>query len=276
MPQKTAESPVCLPHALSSRRELIKSAVRLAGGCLAASAWTSFAAAKSNSEASVLGDNIQYASGDFKIDAFLARPGENGKYPGALIVHDDHGLNEQIRGVARRFAAAGFTALAPDLLSRSGGISSRKTPDEAADAIRQLSVDGSLLDLKAGFSFLDKNAATNSGKTSTVGFGWGAWRSVSLATNVDGIYRTVCFYGAMPSDGLSDLESPVLAHYAEFDFRNTGNALWAQKQFKDLSKRFSYFVYPKVDYGFFDETRAEFSAEQARLAWSRTLEFIKA
>lgn len=271
----TADNPVCLLHRLSSRRELMKSAAWLAGGCLVANGWKplSFAA---EADVEVQAENTQYASGDFKIDAYFARPKSEGKYPGVLIVHDDHGLNDQIRGVARRFAAAGFTALAPDLLSRTGGISTRQTPEEAADAIHQLSVDGSLQDLKSGFSFLDKNAATNSGKTSTVGFGWGGWRCFSLATNVDGLYRTVYFYGATPSEGLSDLESPVLAHYAEFDFRNTGNALWTQKQLKDLGKQFTSYVYPKVNYGFFDETSADYNAEQAKLAWSRTLEFLKA
>lgn len=278
MPQKTAENPICFPHGSTSRRDLMKSAVWLAGGCLVANVWKpmSFAAAKAESDAAVQAENTQFASGDFKIDAYFARPKADGKYPGVLIVHDDQGLNDQIRGVARRFAAAGFAALAPDLLSRSGGISSRKNPGEVADAIRQLSIDATLQDLKSGFSYLDRNAATNSGKTSTLGFGWGGWRSVSLATNVDGLYRTVYFYGTIPSDGLSDLESPVLAHYAEFDFRNTGNALWTQKQLKELGKPFTYYVYPKANYGFFDETSPDYNAEQAKLAWSRTLEFLKA
>ncbi len=277
MPQKTAQNPVRFPPGLSNRRELMKSAVWLAGGCLAASGWKplAFAGARLASDADAPAENTQYPSGDFKIDAYLARPRADGKYPGVLVIHDDKGLNDQIRGVARRFAAAGFTALAPDLLSRAGGISSKKTSDEIAEAIRQLSVDATLQDLKSGFSFLDKNAATISGKTSTVGFGWGGWRSFSLATNVDSLYRTVCFYGATPSDGLADLVSPILAHYAEFDFRNTGNALWTQKQLKDLGKQFTYYVYPKENYGFFDETSPDYDAEQAKLAWSRTLEFLK-
>jgi carboxymethylenebutenolidase len=276
MPQKTAQNPVRFPHGLSNRRELMKSAVWLAGGCLVANVWKPLSIAAAAPDADVQAENIQYASGDFKIDAYFARPKAEGKNPGVLIVHDDHGLNDQIRGLAARFAAAGFTALAPDLLSRSGGISSRKNPDEVTDAIRQLSVDATLQDLKSGFSFLDKNTATSSGKTSIIGFGWGAWRSVSLATNVDGLYRTVYLYGVIPSEGLSDLESPLLAHYAEFDFRNTGNALWTQKQLKDLGKQFTYYVYPKVNYGFFDETSHDYNEEQAKLAWSRTLEFLKA
>ncbi len=275
MPQKTAQNPVRFPHGLSNRRELMKSAVWLAGGCLVANAWKPLSVAAAAPDADVLAENIQYASGDFKIDAYLARPKADGKYPGVLVIHDDKGLNDQIRGVARRFAAAGFTALAPDLLSRSTGLSAKKTSDEVADAIRHLSVDATLQDLKSGFSFLERNAATNSGKTSTAGFGWGGWRSLSLAANVDGLYRAVYFYGATPSEGLSDLESPVLAHYAEFDFRNTGNALWTQKQLKDLGKQFTYYVYPKVDYGFIDETSANYDAAQAKLAWSRTLDFLK-
>lgn len=270
----TADNPIRFPHGLSSRRELMKSALWLTGGCLAANVWKPLAFAVAKPEFEVQAENAQYSSGDSKIDSYFARPKVDGKYPGVLIIHDDQGLNDQIRGVVRRFAAAGFSALAPDLLSRSGGFSARKTPDEVADATRQLSVDATLQDLKSGFSFLDKNAATTSGKTSVIGFGWGGWRTVSLATNIDGLYRTVYFYGATPGDGLSDLESPVLAHFAEFDFRNTGNALWTQKQLKALGKQFTFYVYPKVNYGFFDETSPNYDAEQAKLAWSRTLEFL--
>jgi carboxymethylenebutenolidase len=255
-----------------NRRELMKWAARLAAGFVVASEWKplELSAAMPFADNELQTGNIKLHSGEFNLDAYFARPKPEGKYPAVLIVHDEQGLNDQIRSVCRRLAAAGFCALAPDLLSRTGSAA------RAADAIRELSVDATLQDLKSAFIFLDQNATSNSGQTSTIGFGWGGWRSLLLATNMEDVHKTILFYGATPSDGLSDLESPVLAHYAEFDFRNTGNALWTEQRLKELGKHFTYFVYPKVNYGFFDEGSPDYNAEQASAAWGRTLEFLKA
>ncbi len=279
MPQKISEKLDLFRRGLISRRELLQSTVWLAGAGVVANGFLSplgFAAARpAAAEDGVKAETVQYASGDVAVGAYLARPEAEGKFPAVVVIHDEGGLNDQIRSVTRRLAAAGFLAMAPDMLSRAGGVSKMKGA-EVAGAVRKLTVDATAQDLKSGFSFLDKHPDAVSGKTSTIGFGWGCWRSFLLAANVQEVYRTVGFYGSTPDDGLSDLESPVLAHYAQFDFRNTGNALWTAKRMKELGKRFTYHVYPQVNYGFCDDTSPDYNGEAAKLAWTRTLEFLKA
>ena len=75
------------------------------------------------------------------------------------MIHENRGLNEHIRDVARRFAAEGFVSLAPDLLSRMGGTGSMQEQRDAIETIGLLPVYGVLNDLRAGFRFLENDSA---------------------------------------------------------------------------------------------------------------------
>ena len=255
-----------------SRRTLLQSSLAFAGAGLLSSVFLKRTGVASSGDAEVNALSVQYPSGDISLGAFLAKPMKGGPAPGVIVIHDMQGLNDQVRNTARRFAAAGFVTLAPDLLSRAGGVTATQT---AEAAIRKLSVDRTLNDLSASFSFLTRQPGLAPRQTSCVGFGWGGWRSLQLAANAEAIHRTVFFYGSVPDYELTEVDSPVLGHYAQFDFRNTGNALWTAKRMQDLGKQFTYFVYPQVNYGFFDESSSDYNAGAATLAWTRTLEFLK-
>jgi carboxymethylenebutenolidase len=267
---------------LSSRRTLLKALAGLSGGyaasqLLAGSKLFASPAASSVPGSATANLNIQtihYDSGDSQIEAYLATPKDDAKHPAVIVIHDDGGLNENIRGMARRFAAEGFVALAPDLLSRTSSIA-KTNPDEISKALSQLSVEGSVQDLQKGYSFLRSNPNVDPKSISSVGFGWGGYRNLLLAGSVDDLRGAVMFCGSTPSDGLRDIEASILAHYAQFDFRVTGNALWTAKTMKDLGKQFTYYVYPNVGRDFFNDARSEYDAEEAKLAWKRTMEFLK-
>jgi carboxymethylenebutenolidase len=263
-----------------SRRRLLQVLLGL-GGAGAASCFfgpTVFAGAREPAQS---GDavnpsvrTIHYASGDAQIEAYLAVPGSGGKHPGVLVIHDDTGLRKHTRALARRLATQGFVAIAPDLLSRSGGIE-KVVPQEIATTIKGLSVEGTVQDLQKGYTFLRNSPDVDPQSISSIGFGWGGWRNFLLAGAVDDLRRLVVFSAGTPSDGLGDVQAPVLAHYAQFDFRVTGNALWTAKTMQDLGKRFAYYIYPHVYRDFFNETSAEYNAEAAAMAWTRTLEFLR-
>jgi dienelactone hydrolase len=111
-------------------------------------------------------------------------------------------------------------------------------------------------------------------KISAVGFGWGGWRSFMLAVSVPELYRAVLYCGTTPSQSFDTVHAPVLAHYAQFDFRTTGNALLTEKTMTEAGKKFTYFVYPQVNRGFY-APGAQYSGDAAELAWTRTLEFLR-
>ena len=217
------------------------------------------------------GETVHFDSNGFNLDGFLAKPAGGGKHPAVLVIHDNAGLTDSVRDVAKQFADAGFMALAPDFSSRLGGT---RTPAQMAAAVGQLSPNVSVQDARSAFAYLQKDPDVDASKISTVGFGWGGWRSFMLALSVPDLYRAVVYSGTTPTQSFDGDHAPVLAHYAQFDFRTTGNALLTEKQMTEAGKKFTYFVYPQANRGFYFPG-SQYNADHAKQAWTRTLDFLK-
>lgn len=216
-------------------------------------------------------ETVHFDSGGFNLDALLAKPAGPGMHPAVLVIHDNQGLNDGIREIAEHLANAGFVALAPDFTSRLGGT---RTPDQMAQAVGQLSTSASVQDARAALAYLQKNPDVDGARISTIGFGWGGWRSFTLVLSSPDIYRAVIYCGSTPSQSVENAHAQILAHYAQFDFRVTGNALLTEKTMTDAAKKFTYFVYPQVSRGFY-APGPQYNADAANLAWTRTVDFLK-
>jgi carboxymethylenebutenolidase len=95
-----------------------------------------------------------------------------------------------------------------------------------------------------------------------------------LDVSVPELYRAVVYCGSPPSQSYDAVHAPVLAHYALYDFRVTGNALLTEKAMTEAGKKFTYFVYPQANRGFYTPGE-QYDAAAAKLAWTRTLDFLK-
>jgi carboxymethylenebutenolidase len=268
----------CINGRLFARRRLLRAALGAAGILVSASYLLGIseraAAANPAQEArsaNVDGAMVQYDSGGVNIDAFVVKPRGGGRNPAVIVIHDNQGLNDSMRGEARQFAEAGFVAMAPDLASRLGAA---KAPGPAMQAINQLSPRLTVQDLRGAFAYLQKDADVDPAKISAVGFGWGGWRSFMLATSVPDLYRAVVYSGATPTQGFENVHAPVLGNYAQFDFRVTGNAIWTEKTMHEAGKEFTYYVYPSVYHAFYS-AGPQYNADAAKLAWTRTLDFLR-
>lgn len=265
-----------------TRRELLQSVIAVTGSYTAAHlllessglAATLLSQVES-AAANVAAENVKYPSGEMQVDAYLVKPKSAGPHPAVIVIHENRGLNEHIRDVARRLASEGFVALGPDLLSRAGGTAKMPSEREATEAIGHLPLNGVMDDLKAGFEFLSKQPDVNPQRISVIGFCWGGWRSFTLATSVPQIHRAVVFYGSSPQSGYENIHAPVLAHYAQWDYAITGNALWTADRMKKAGKKFIYYVYPESEHAFFNDTGPRHNPASAKLAWTRTLEFLR-
>jgi carboxymethylenebutenolidase len=232
------------------------------------------------------GETVTFASGDAMIEGYMVQPRGSGKHAAVVVIHDSQGLDSSARNIVNRLGEAGYVALAPDLLSRIGG-TGKRTPEEIMQALGQTMRDDSaedtaraigritaaqtVADVKAAFGFLEKSAAVDAAKVSAIGLGWGSWRTFMLAGGTPRLHRAVVFYGSTPDTGLDSIAAPVLAHYAQFDFLVTGNAVWTRQQ---LGSRFTYHVYP-TGRGFLNEAAAQYDEASSKLAWTRTLEFLR-
>ena len=125
-----------------------------------------------------------------------------------MVIHENRGLNDHIRDVARRLAVAGFRAVAPDFLSPSGGTPANE--DAARGAIGKLDLGKSVSDAVAMLDELAKSS--RGGKVGAVGFCWGGGFVNRLAVAAgDKLAAGVPYYGPAPDPSeASKVQAPLL------------------------------------------------------------------
>jgi carboxymethylenebutenolidase len=206
----------------------------------------------------------------------MAMPkGTTGKLPAVIVIHENRGLNDHIKDVARRIALEGFVALAPDLLSPSGG--TPKDEDQAREEIGALSPDITSSNLLAAHEFL-KTFPHSNGNVGVVGFCWGGGWVNKLAAADPDLKAGVAYYGAqLPAADVPNIKASLLLHYAGLDDR-INKGIDAYKAALEANKKdFTIYIYDGVNHAFNNDTSAaRYDKKAADLAWSRTIEFLKA
>ena len=208
---------------------------------------------------------------------YLAAP-DLGAGPALIVIEGRWALADHVGDVCDRYAAEGFTALAPDL-SRGGS-----PPDEADGAGRlmlSLNLEQAAKELGGAIDFLGASDAVRGEGVGVTGFGMGAGLALTLAVQrADAVRACVPFYGLIPWEGATPdwtrLEAPVQGHFAEHDDAFPADEARAlEETLHGLGKEAQLFFYPAA-HGFFDDTRIEaYDAESARTAWIRTLDFLR-
>lgn len=228
-------------------------------------------------QADVVSESVTYGSANgVTAGGYLSSPKKDGKYPAVLVIHENRGLNEHTRDVARRFAAEGFVALASDILARKGGTGAMESPDKAREAIGTITADEAVTDLKAGLTFLNNHAKVQKGNLGSVGFCWGGARSFLLAADSDLLKAAVVFYGSAPApEKLAQIRVPVLGLYGETDTRITSEVPKVAEILKTAGKSYEYKIYPGAGHAFYNDTGERYNAEAAKDAWAKTLAFFR-
>jgi carboxymethylenebutenolidase len=231
---------------------------------------------KESKRANVDSSTVSYKNGGVDLSGYLSKPQKKSKYPAILVIHENRGLNEHTRDVARRFAAAGYVALAADALSRKGETGSFETPEKARAAFSSLVMTEVMSDLNAGLQFLNSHGNVKKGKLASIGFCWGGARSFKLATEPNDLKAAVVFYGTAPTEAeLAAAHCPVLGIYGETDERITSKVPEVAAAMKKLKKSYEYKIYPGAAHAFFNDTGERYNAIAAKDAWERTLAFLK-
>lgn len=264
-------------HEGLERRAFMAEMVALAGSVAAAELLIAGIAA-SPAAASIVADNDpRLATRTIKLggdSAYVAEPRAIAPRPTILVIHENRGLNAHIRDVARRFALAGYRAVAPDLLSRFGGTPANE--DAAREAIGKLDLGRTVADAVAMLGVLAKSS--RGGKVGAVGFCWGGAFVDRLAIAAGPrLAAGVAYYGPAPDPAEAvKVQAPLLLHYAGLDTRVDESAKSWVAALRKAHKRVYAFVYPNADHAFNNDTSAErYNKPAADLAWKRTLIFFK-
>lgn len=203
---------------------------------------------------------------------YLALPAQPDA-PGVIVLHAWWGLNPIFRQLCDKLAAEGFAAFAPDL--NNGRVA--KTIDEAKQVMEELDGQRKYDVAVAASDFLRNQPQVKKEPFSLIGFSMGAaWSLVLSEARPADIHKIVMFYGAGEAE-YSRLKADVLGHFAEKDEWEDEKYIRAmQNDMQAAGLNVQFHFYPNTSHWFFEEDRPEFNADAARIAWSRTLEFLKA
>ena len=205
---------------------------------------------------------------------YLVQPTSDGPHPRVIVIHENRGLNPYIEDVARRFAAEGFLALAPDGLSPVGGYPGN---DDDGRALQKSLDQGQLKqDMLNSARHLQQHELC-SGKLGSVGFCWGGGTTNFLAVQMgDDLSAGVPFYGAAPDSGdVEKISAPLMIQSAEDDPRI--NAMWPdfEAALQKHNKTYTRHLYPGTRHGFHNNSTPRYDEAAARLAWERTVSFFR-
>src|SRR5437667_8633618 len=218
------------------------------------------------------GTMVQFPSNGGTTDGYLATPA-SGKGPGVLVIQEWWGLVGHIKNVADRFAAEGFTALAPDLYHGK----TASEPDTAGKLFMALNIGQAEKDLKGATAYLAQHSSTK--KMGAVGYCMGGQLALFAGTLNPSIGAVVDFYGVHPNvkPDYSKLSGPVLGLFAEKDgFVTPEVAKGVDAAIKAAGKQVETHVYQGVDHAFFnDENKGAYDKTAAADAWRRTLSFFR-
>ena len=228
--------------------------------------------------------------GGFKMPAYRAAPAGRTGLPVVLVISEIFGVHEHIADVARRFAKAGYFAIAPELFVRQGDAGSygevAKLIAEVVSKVPDAQVMG---DLDASLAWARAEGA-DTAKSAVTGFCWGGRMTWLYAAHNPRVLTGAAWYGRLvgtasplnpkqPVDLAGSLHGPVLGLYGEKD---TGIPLDTVERMKAAlmtgsaaARKSEFVVYPDAPHAFHADYRPSFRKEAAEDAWKRTLAWFK-
>jgi carboxymethylenebutenolidase len=264
-------------HEGMERRDFMARMVALAGSAAAAEALIGGIAASPTAAAIVPENDRRLTTREQTVAgtrAYVAEPRSRSLKPTVLVIHENRGLNNHIRDVARRAALAGYRAVAPDFLTPLGGTPASE--DEARTLIGRLDLAQASA---AGVALLrELGGSSRGGKVGAVGFCWGGAYVNRLAVDAGSdLGAGVVYYGTAPdASQAARVAAPLLVHAAELDERVNRTLFPWVEALRAAGRKVTFQLYDGVNHAFHNDTSAErYDKEAAELSWNRTLRFFK-
>jgi carboxymethylenebutenolidase len=218
-----------------------------------------------------MGGMIEFARPDGgRCRGYLAEATAAKGGPAVIVIQEWWGLNAQICGIADRFAAAGFTALAPDLYQ--GRVT--QNPDEASHLMNGLDFPGATHQDIRGAA---RHLVARGGKLGITGYCMGGALTIAAAVHVPEVAAAVCLYGIPPRDFAdpANVRVPFQGHFASRDDWCTPQAVAELESRMRAHGAVPEIYHYDADHAFCNEQRPEvYDAKCASEAWTRTLAFF--
>jgi carboxymethylenebutenolidase len=218
---------------------------------------------------------VRLANGD-SVRSWIVYPERSDAAPVLVVIHEIYGLTNWVRAVADQAAAAGYIAVAPDLLTMEDvPVDAAGDPEQqpAVEAIRGLDTDEVHRQIRAVAEHAMALPAARS-EYAITGFCWGGSATFEHATRYDDLMAAVVFYGGSPSEeALARVSVPVTGHYGGDDERVNASLPRAHEALGDA---FIANIHPGAGHGFMrqQDGRDGANLRAARKGWGMLLGFL--
>lgn len=221
----------------------------------------------------------------FSVPAFLAKPAGGKPAPVIVVVHEVFGVHEWIKDICRRFAKAGYCAVAPDLYARVGDATKIADIKILLETIVAKTPDAQVLaDIDHAYGWAAKQGG-DAAKRGITGFCWGGRIVWLYAAHAKSLHAGVAFYGKLQGpgsplqprqvmDAVADLHAPVLGQYGGKDKGiPEADVIAMRARLGELKKSppSDIILYPDADHGFMADYRPSYNPEAAAKAWTAAL-----
>jgi carboxymethylenebutenolidase len=273
-----------LPALSLNRRDILVSS--LATGFALAVQPVSAQTITTDSNGLVAGE-VKIPVADGEVPAYRAMPAKGRNFPTVLVVQEVFGVHEHIRDLCRRFAKAGYFAVAPELYARQGDVSKITDIKDLMPIVNSVPDAQVMSDLDATVAWTKSTGKADVKRLAITGFCWGGRIVWLYAAHNPDLKAGVAWYGRLdgnrtelqskfPLDVASDLKAPVLGLYGgkdkgipQTDVEKMRSALAA------ANSRSRIDVYPDAEHGFNADYRPSYNAAAAKDGWAKALDWFK-
>ena len=267
-----------------SRREVIRfGAYTSVGGVLAPG--IALAQVKTGTTG-IVAQDIQIYSGGQKIPAYQARPEGKGPFPVVIAISGFTGNSEQHKDVVRRFAQAGYYAIAPELYFREGGMEGKNFQEmgRISGGVGRAQYLG---DITAAATYARAQSWARADRVGVTGFCGGGALTLHFAAEYPGVTAAAPWYGHVKRtypdlpgvDAFkvaSQIKSPVLGLYGDADQGIPSDDVRRfEAELKKTNPQVEFILYPGAPHAFFSDDRPQvYKKEASEDAWKRLLAFF--
>jgi carboxymethylenebutenolidase len=219
-----------------------------------------------------LGKQFRLTAADkHQLGAYRADP-QGASKGGIVVIQEIFGVNRHIRAVCDRLAAEGYVAVAPALFDRTEpNFECGYTPDEIANArkfVANPDFSAMLRDAQAAIDELKQE-----GPVGIIGFCLGGTLAFLAAAEASGLSAAVCYYGGHIIKIVDKMpKCPTQMHFGDKD---ASIPMSDVETIKKKHPECEIYVYPDAGHGFHCDERGSYNADAAKLAWQRSMEFLR-
>ena len=226
--------------------------------------------------------------GDYGMPVYEARPASGPAAPIVVCISEIWGVHEWVRDVTRRFAKAGYYAVAPELFKREGGVGHIPNVQDILKIVLAVPRKQVLGDVAATVDWAKKRQGARADRVGVTGWCWGGSTVYQVAATNPDIKGAVAWYGppARPYpdtpnpvtgfDVAKNIKMPFLGLYGETDQSpKPEDVKKFEELVKQVNKNAEFIIYPGVGHGFFADYRPSYNAAAAADAWKKCTDLFE-